>query len=281
MKFTKMHGNGNDYIYVDCFKESVAEDEAPEISRRVSNRRFGVGSDGLVLIRPSVAADCRMDMYNADGAQGRMCGNALRCVGKYAHDRGLVNKPVITVETLAGIKTLELTLKDGICVGARANMGEPDFSPAIIPMAACIKEEFVNQPVTAGDRQIYGTSLSTGPSHFVTFVDDPDAVDVEKYGKLIENHALFPDRVNVNFAQVVSDDYIKSRTWERGSGETWACGSGACAVLVVAALLGKAKRKGTVRQIGGELDILWDEETNFIYMTGPAEFVCDGVFPVY
>lgn len=277
MKFTKMHGNANDYIYVNCFEDVVTEADAPALSRAVSDRHKGVGSDGLVLIRPSERFDCRMDMYNADGSRGRMCGNAIRCVGKYVFDRGIIRKPYITVETLSGIKTLDIKEEGGVCVSVTVNMGPPDFNPGIIPVSS--ESPFINQPLTAGGVTFHATCVNTGSSHAVIYVEDIERVDVRTFGPLIENHELFPDRINVNFAQILSDNVIKSRTWERGSGETMACGSGASACLAVSAYLGKTGREAQVVQLGGQLTIKWDEPSGDLFMTGPAAFVCDGVWP--
>lgn len=278
LKFTKMHGNGNDYIYVDCFRETVSGDEAPELARFLSDRRKGVGSDGLVLIRPSEKADCRMDMYNSDGSRGKMCGNAVRCVGKYIHDRGLARKDVVTVETLMGIRTLELDVIGGTVRSARVDMGEPDFRPSSVPMSFD-GPEFIDLPISAGGREFRGSCVTAGSSHIVVYVDDPAVFDVGYYGPLLENNDIFPDRVNVNFARVLEDGSIQSRTWERGSGETMACGSGACSCLVISARLGKTGRKATVRQRGGELLIEWSSNGT-IYKTGPAAFVFDGEIEV-
>ena len=276
MRFTKMHGNGNDYIYVDCFAQEINPEDAPEIARRVSHRNKGIGSDGLVLIRPSQVASCKMDMYNSDGSMGRMCGNAIRCIAKFLYDKGIKKDKIITIETGDGIKTLELNInKDGICESVKANLYKPDFRPSGVPMNHN-GEDFISQSIAAGDKVFICTCLSMGTPHLVTYVDDVDNFNVTYYGPLLENHELFPDRINVNFVQVLSPGHIKTRTWERGSGETMACGTGATASAVVSVMEKKTDRSIKVSQRGGDLLIEWDELTGDAFMTGPAEFICDG-----
>lgn len=273
MKFTKMHGIGNDYVYVNCFEEVVKEPSA--VARFISDRHFGVGSDGLILICPSEVADIRMIMYNADGTEAQMCGNGIRCVGKYAYDRGLTDKSTMTVETAAGIKTLELTIKNGVTESVRVDMGAPILEPQQIPVRA---EEmcFVNVPVEIHGKKIAMTAVSMGNPHAVVFVDKAADLELAKIGPDYENHPLFPERTNTEFVEVLDRNTLRMRVWERGAGETLACGTGACASLVAGVLCGKCEREATLKLLGGELRILWDDESNHVFMTGPAAFVFDG-----
>ncbi len=274
-KFTKMQGAGNDYIYVDCFKEKVTDINAT--AKAVSDRHFGIGSDGLVLICPSDKADFRMDMYNSDGSQAEMCGNATRCVGKYVHDRGLTDKTEITLETLAGIKILKLNLNEnGEVQTVEVNMGEPELTPKNIPIDSEL-DRYIQEPVVVGGKTYKITGVSMGNPHAVTFIDDTDSLEIEKIGPGFENHPLFPRRINTEFAQIVDDKTIKMRVWERGAGETLACGTGACATFVAAKLSGLVGDEADLVLLGGRLHIKWDEKgDNCVYMTGPAEFVFDG-----
>ncbi len=274
IRFTKMQGAGNDYVYVNCMDKMIAN--VNETAKMISDRHFGVGSDGLVLICPSDKADFRMDMYNSDGTQAEMCGNASRCVGKYVHDKGLTDKTVITLETLAGIKTLELILNEkGETEAVRVNMGAPELVPERIPIAAD-GDRFVDMPVTADGKEWRVTGVSMGNPHAVTFIDDVDGLDIEKIGPVFEHHPLFPNRINTEFANIVDKNTVKMRVWERGAGETLACGTGACAVLAAATLCGYVDGEADLELIGGTLHIKWDKEDNNIYMTGPAEFVFEG-----
>lgn len=277
-KFTKMHGAGNDYIYVNCFEETVTDINAT--AKAVSDRHFGIGSDGLVLICPSDKADFRMDMYNSDGSQAEMCGNATRCVGKYVHDKGLTDKTVITLETLAGIKTLDLNLNDKgevetVCV----NMGSPKLVPKNIPISSD-KDRFIGETVSVCGKDYVVTGVSMGNPHAVTFIDDVTNLEIEKIGPKFENYELFPKRINTEFAKVLDENTIQMRVWERGAGETLACGTGACATMVAASLMGLTGREADIKLLGGTLHIRWDENDNNVYMTGPAAFVFDGVITV-
>lgn len=273
MKFTKMHGCGNDYIYVNCFEEKV--ENPSETAKKVSDVHFGIGSDGLILIRPSEVADFRMSMYNADGSEGKMCGNGIRCVAKYVYDFGLTQKTTITVETLSGIKTLDLSVKDGKVQSVKVNMGKAILKPCDIPVKYDKKDIMVNEPVDV-DGSIYNiTCVSMGNPHCITFVDDVNNVDIEKIGPKFENHTIFPDRVNTEFIHVVDRTHIDMRVWERGSGETFACGTGACASVAACVLNGLTDRKVTVHLLGGDLDIEYLEDGT-VYMTGPASVVCTG-----
>lgn len=273
-EFTKMHGAGNDYIYVNCFKEHLTDINA--VAKAVSDRHFGIGSDGLVLICPSEIADFRMDMYNSDGTQAEMCGNATRCVGKYVHDKGLTDKTEITLETLAGIKLLKLNLNDKDEVETvEVNMGSPELTPKNIPINSDL-ERFVQQPITVDGREYLVTGVSMGNPHAVTFIDDTDSLEIEKLGPKFENHELFPRRINTEFAQITDRKTIKMRVWERGAGETLACGTGACATMVAANLSDLVDDEADLVLLGGTLHIRWDKAENNIYMTGPAQFVFDG-----
>lgn len=277
MKFTKMQGIGNDYVYVNCFQETIKNPS--QVARFVSDRHFGIGSDGLIMICPSEVADCKMVMYNADGTQSQMCGNGVRCVGKYIHDKGLTDKEIVTVETLGGIKVLELHLKDGLVDTITVDMGEPELVPEKIPVktdAAIFKE----QPVEILGKTYLITAVSMGNPHGITFVENTTDLDLEAIGPLFEHHPLFPERTNTEFIQVVDDHTLKMRVWERGAGETLACGTGACASLVAAVLTGRTGREATLQLLGGDLFIRWDEATNHVFMTGPAAFVFDGEIDV-
>lgn len=277
LKFTKMTGCGNDYVYINCFEERA--DDPAELSKRVSDRHFGIGSDGLVLICPSDTADCKMRMFNPDGSESEMCGNAIRCVGKYVHDRGIINKDVITVETLAGIKTLTLHLdENGSTKTLTVDMGTPILAPDKIPVVS--EEEPVKAlALTAHDKTMSFTCVSMGNPHAVTFIDTPvKDFDVARYGSVLEVDKHFPRKANIEFAQKVDDTHLKMRVWERGTGETWACGTGTCATVVASNLVGICKRGPVdVELLGGTLTINWSEEDGHVYMTGPADFVFDGV----
>ena len=273
MKFTKMQGCGNDYIYVNCFSESVPDPSGTSI--RLSDRHFGVGGDGLVLISPSDTADFDMDMYNADGSRSGMCGNAIRCVGKYVFDRGLTDKQVITISTQTGVKTLWLDVQDGTVQTVRVCMGKPDFRPEAVPVAG-EGDTFLQQDIIVLGETWNVSAVSVGNPHCVTYVDDPYALDFERVGPAFENHPVFPARVNTEFIQVIDEHTLKMRVWERGSGETFACGTGASAALAVTAKLGLCADEADLILRGGTLHIEWDRETDLLYMTGPATFVFDG-----
>lgn len=280
MKFTKMQGCGNDYVYVNCFEETVSNPE--ELAKAVSDRHFGVGSDGLILIMPSDIADCRMRMFNWDGSESEMCGNGVRCVGKYVHDRKIAVKDVITVETLAGIKTLKLTLNDkNETVSLEVDMGEPVMKPSEIPVSLneAEGETFKNVVLEAYGKKFVFTCVSMGNPHAVTFVEDVDNFDVEKFGSIFETDKHFPKKANIEFVEVIDKKHLKMRVWERGTGETLACGTGTCATVAAAFINGKSDRNNIdVKLLGGNLQITWNEKDNHIYMTGPAEFSFDGVW---
>lgn len=275
MKFTKMQGLGNDYVYINCFEENVQNPN--ELAKKISDRHFGVGSDGLILILPSDVADCKMRMFNWDGSESEMCGNGIRCVGKFVHDKGIVNKDEITVETLSGIKTIKLILdENNKATMLTVNMGEPIFEPEKIPVIS--DEEIVkNLKIKVLDKEFIFTCVSMGNPHAITFVEDVENFDVEKYGKILEIDEHFPKRANIEFVQILDEKNLKMRVWERGSGETFACGTGTCATVVASFLNNKCGRKDIkVELLGGNLYISWSEENNNVYMTGPAEFVFEG-----
>ena len=273
MKFTKMQGLGNDYVYVNCFKETI--ENPPEMAKKVSNRNFGIGSDGLIMINPSDVADFEMEMYNADGSRSEMCGNGIRCVGKYVYDYGLTEKEHISVETLAGIKYLDLTVEDGKVKLVKVDMGSPELVPENIPIVADgtrVTEETIH--VTGSESRMTGVSM--GNPHAVVYVEDVKGLDIETIGPAFENHERFPNRVNTEFVKVLDRNTVEMRVWERGSGETMACGTGACAVAVACILNGFTEDKVTVKLLGGDLQIEWDKEADKIYMTGPAAVSFDG-----
>ena len=281
MKFTKMHGAGNDYVYVNCFEENV--ENPSEVAIKVSPRHFAIGSDGLILIKPSKVADCTMEMYNADGSLGAMCGNGVRCVGKYAYDHGIVDpdKRVITVETGAGIKTLKLTVENGKAVLLEVDMGSPVLTSHKADKALAIEdyimlsEEEIWEEIEVGGKVWKMICVSMGNPHTVVFIDDTDSLEIEKIGPLFENHPRFPDRTNTEFVQVVDENTLKMRVWERGSGETLACGTGACATLVAATLAEHVNGKAKICLLGGDLSIELRNDGH-VMMTGPAEEAFSG-----
>ncbi len=278
MKFTKMHGAGNDYIYVNCFEETVEDPNA--LALKISDRHFGVGSDGLVLIKPSKAADFMMDMYNSDGSRGKMCGNATRCVAKYVYDNKMTDKTEISLETLSGIKYIKMNIgSDGKVESARVNMGEPILAAKDIP-TMFEGDKVVDKPVKVNGQDYRITCVSMGNPHCILYIDDTDSLDIEKFGPHFEHYKMFPDRINTEFIQRVDSSSFKMRVWERGAGETLACGTGACASLVAGVLNGYYKKDEDVKVIllGGELTIRWNSEDNCVYMTGPAATVCTGEY---
>lgn len=278
MKFTKMHGIGNDYIYVNGFEETV--ENPNELAVRVSDRHFGIGSDGLVLIEPSSVADFRMRMFNADGSEGDMCGNASRCIGKYVFDRGLTDKTRVTLETRSGIKVLELTVEGGKVKSVRVDMGAPRIRCKEVPCTLGTGV-VLRAPVHVLDRTFEITPVCTGNPHGVIFLDEPvETFELAKYGPVLECHPAFPKKANIEFVQVLSKERLRMRVWERGSGITLACGTGSCAALVAANLCGLANRRATVVLDGGELVNEWDEATGHVFMSGPAAFVFDGEYDV-
>lgn len=273
MKFTKMHGIGNDYVYVNCFEESVKNPE--EVSKFVSDRHFGIGSDGLILISPSAIADFRMNIYNADGSQAEMCGNGIRCVAKYVYDYGLTDKTEISVETLAGIKYLRLQVENGKVANVEVNMGAPILEPKEIPVAV-EESPVVNVPVEVKGKIYHMTCVSMGNPHAIIFMNNVKDLDIAAIGPYFENHTVFPKRTNTEFVEVLDRNTVNMRVWERGSDETLACGTGACATTVACILNDKTENEVTVHLLGGDLKIRWDREANQVYMTGPATVVFDG-----
>ena len=273
MKFTKMEGLGNDYVYINCFEETV--DDPERVAIKISDRHFGVGSDGLILIKPSKIADFCMDMYNADGSKAEMCGNGIRCVAKYVYDYGLTDKKAISVETLAGIKYLDLQIKDNKVKLVTVNMGAPELVPAKIPVKST-KDILVNELIEIGANQYNMTCVSMGNPHCVVFVEDTAAFPLEEVGPQFENHEWFPNRINAEFVQVIDRKTVNMRVWERGTGETLACGTGACASAVACILSGLTEEEITLHLLGGDLLVRWDREKNLVYMTGPATVVFYG-----
>ena len=280
MKFTKMHGIGNDYVYINAGEYPI---HAPhELAVRVSDRHCGIGSDGLILITPSSVADVGMRMFNSDGSESAMCGNGIRCVGKYAYDNGLVSATRLTVETAAGIKTLELEVQTGRVCRVRVDMGEPELRPSLIPLSGHDEEpSFIDRRIDVNGDPWRITSLSMGNPHAVTFLDPEtqpglDELNLERLGPLFEHHPLFPQRVNTEFVECVSRSELRMRVWERGAGETMACGTGACAVAVAGVLNNVCDRQVTVHLLRGSLDIIWDRTDNRVFMTGEAVTVFTG-----
>ena len=271
MKFTKMHGIGNDYVYVNCFKEKI--ENPGEVAKRISDRHFGIGSDGLILIKPSQIADFEMEMYNSDGSLGAMCGNGIRCVAKYVYDYGLTDKTQISVATGSGIKYLDLTVEDGKVVLVKVDMGAPILEPEKIPAKV---SKATGKKLTVQGKEYEVTCISMGNPHCIVCVDDVEGLAIEQVGPFFERHEVFPDRVNTEFIKVLDRNTVQMRVWERGAGETWACGTGACAVAVACILNGWTEREVTVKLRGGDLRISWDQEKNTVFMTGPAATVFDG-----
>ena len=276
MKFTKMHGCGNDYIYIDCTKEFVEDEKKAAII--LSDRHFGIGGDGVILIKKGNAADFEMVMYNADGSRGAMCGNGIRCVAKYCYDHKLTDKTSFTIESMGAVKTIDVNVENGEVVSAKVDMGKPSLISSQIPVNVD-KERAIDEPVKICDREFKMTCVSMGNPHAVMFIDEhPKDFDLEKYGKACESDtSLFPDRVNAEFAKIIDRNNIEMRVYERGSGETLACGTGSCATAVAAITLGLCDNEVTVHLLGGDLDISWSgNESDSIFMTGPAKEVFTG-----
>ena len=274
MKFTKMQGLGNDYVYVNCFKEKIEDPSA--LAVRISDRHFGVGSDGLILINPSKVADCEMEMYNADGSRGEMCGNGIRCVGKYMYDYGLTDKEAISVETLAGIKYLQFFIENGKVAKVKVDMGSPILTPAEIPVAA-EGERAVDEPIVVDGTEYRMTCISMGNPHAVIFSEEINGISLEETGRELEFHPRFPERANIEFCHVTARDRMEIRVWERGVGETLACGTGACAAVVASVLNDLTDEEVIVKLLGGELSVRWDRKVNHVFLEGPAVKVFDGV----
>lgn len=273
MKFTKMHGCGNDYVYVNLFEETVENPRETAIA--ISDRHFGIGSDGLILIGASACADFRMQMFNADGSEGEMCGNGIRCVAKFVYDHKLTDKKEITIETGAGIKTLNLTVEHNLVTLVRVDMGEPILSPVKIPVLT-EKERVVSEPIEVDGKEWKMTCVSMGNPHAVLFVEKVADFPLEQIGPLFEHHPRFPKRTNTEFVELISRTEISMRVWERGSGETWACGTGTCASVMACILNGYTENQVLVHLRGGDLTIEYDKDSNHIFMTGPAVEVFSG-----
>jgi diaminopimelate epimerase len=265
MKFTKMQGIGNDYVYINCFREIVRNPE--ELARKVSDRHFGIGSDGLILIRPCKEAACEMVMYNADGSRGAMCGNGIRCVGKYVYDHGIVDRTKITVLTGSGLRTLDMQTENGKVVSATVDMGKPELTSA------------VDEEILVNGKAWNFTGISMGNPHAVVFLDEVSSLNLPEIGPGFENHPRFPDRTNTEFVRVIDRGHLEMRVWERGSGETLACGTGACASAAAAVLKGLADDQVDIALLGGHLGITWDRDKDTLLMTGPAVEVFSGEYP--
>ena len=273
MKFTKMHGIGNDYVYVNCFEESVINKE--ETARLISDRHFGIGSDGLILINPSNHADFEMEMYNSDGSRAEMCGNGIRCVGKYVYDHKMTDKRSISVETLAGIKYLDFEIENDKVVTIKVNMGAPILEPKQIPVQSA-KYPVIKETICVDEKEYLMTCVSMGNPHAIIYMEDVKGLEIEQLGPKFENHPVFPKRTNTEFVRVIDRKTVEMRVWERGAGETLACGTGACATAVACILNGLTEDRITVKLLGGDLEIYWNREENIVYMTGTATTVFDG-----
>jgi len=275
IKFTKMHGCGNDYVYINGFTEKIPQEQKPDFVRYVSDRHFGIGSDGAIFINQAKEADFEMEMYNADGSRSEMCGNGMRCVGKYVYDYGLTDKTEFSVVSAGKIKYLTLTIEDGKAVQIRVNMGEPILAPAEIPVIAN-STPVMNEPITVLDKEYEMTCVSMGNPHAVVFVEDTASFPVHEIGPYFENHEKFPNRTNTEFVQVVDRNHINMRVYERGTGETLACGTGCCASVVACILNGLTDDTVYVNVLGGTVLVEWNRTENLVYMTGPAVTVFDG-----
>lgn len=279
MKFTKMHGCGNDYIYVDGKNENINPADKPKLAKRLSDRHFGVGGDGVIFINPSEEADFEMEMYNADGSRAEMCGNGIRCVAKYVYDKGLTAKKKIRIVSAGEVKELSLAIQDKKVIFVKVNMGAPAFSAEKIPVQST-HECVINEPILLLGREYRMTCVSMGNPHAVLFLEDLEGLAIETLGSALENHELFSNRTNVEFVKVIDKSTIEMRVWERGTGETLACGTGACAAVAACIANNLTKEQVTVKLAGGELEIFWDREQNRMFMTGPAEFVFEGEIAV-
>ena len=285
-QFTKMQGCGNDYIYVNGFTEKIPQEEKTKLVRHISDRHFGIGGDGVIFINPSAEADFEMEMYNADGSRAEMCGNGIRCVAKYVYDKGLTDKTDISVISCGQIKYLQLFLKEGQVDTVRVNMGAPELRPERIPVTVAEagtpleQERIVNAPIIVQGKEYKMTCVSMGNPHAVIFLEDVTNLEIEQIGPYFENHERFPKRINTEFVKVLDKKTVQMRVWERGTGETLACGTGCCATVVACILNGLTDEKVTVKLLGGEIEIEWDREANLVYMTGPAVTVFEGEYDV-
>ncbi|MBD5520361.1 MAG: diaminopimelate epimerase [Lachnospiraceae bacterium] len=279
MNFTKMQGCGNDYIYINGATEQIAQEDKPDFVRKISDRHFGVGGDGAIFINPSDEADFEMEMYNADGSRAEMCGNGIRCVAKYVYDKGMTDKTDISVISCGKIKHLKLFIKDGKVDTVRVNMGAPELKPENIPVIADAgKENLISEPITVRGKEYKMTCVSMGNPHAVVFMDDVENLEIEQIGPYFEKHERFPNRINTEFVQIIDRKNVRMRVWERGTGETLACGTGCCATVVACILNGLTDEAVTVKLLGGELEIEWDRENNLVYMTGPAVTAFEGEY---
>ncbi len=281
MKFTKMQGCGNDYVYVDGAKEQIPQEKRAELARRLSDRHFGIGSDGVIFINPSKEADFEMEMYNMDGSRSEMCGNGIRCVSKFVYDKGLTDKTTISIVSGGVVRYLDLNIADGKVLTVKVNMGAPILKATDIPVVSdCEEGEVVAERIEVGEEIYEMTCVSMGNPHAVVFMEDVANLEIEKIGPLFENHVRFPKRTNTEFVKVIDRNHVEMRVWERGTGETLACGTGACAVAVACILNGLTDEEVIVKLLGGELQIKWDREANLVYMTGPATTVFEGEIEV-
>lgn len=284
MKFTKMHGCGNDYIYINGLKERVEQEKKAELVRKLSDRHFGIGGDGVIFINPvseegqkslGQQVDFEMEMFNADGTRAEMCGNGIRCVAKYVYDKRLTDKTLISIVSCGKVKRLELTVKGDVVVSIKVNMGAPILTAVDVPVISD-HEKVIDEEIVVNGASYKMTCVSMGNPHAVIFMEDVAGLDIEKIGPFFENHSQFPKKTNTEFVKILDRNTVEMRVWERGTGETLACGTGACAVVAACVLNGLTEEAVTVKLLGGELEIVWDREKNFIYMTGPAETVFDG-----
>lgn len=275
MKFTKMQGCGNDYVYVNGFVEKLDSSAKPDIVRRLSDRHFGIGGDGVIFINPSEIADFEMEMFNADGSRSQMCGNGIRCVAKYVYDYGLTDKTSLTIESAGAIKYIDLTVENGKVSLVKVNMGAPILAAKDVPVIS-ENEQVIDEEIEVEGKTYRMTCVSVGNPHAIVFMDDVKKLDIEKVGPFFENHKRFPERVNTEFVKVLDRNTVEMRVWERGTGETLACGTGCCAIAVACCLNGLTDNRVTVKVLGGELLCEWDREENLVYMTGPAVSVFDG-----
>lgn len=275
MRFTKMQGCGNDYVYVDGAKEQIALEDKPELVRRLSDRHFGIGGDGVIFINPASEADFEMEMYNMDGSRSEMCGNGIRCVAKFVYDKGLTDKTSLSIVSCGKIKYIDLTVEDGKVSLVKVNMGAPILEAAQVPVVS-EKEQVIDEAIEVEGKEYKMTCVSMGNPHAIVFMDNVADLQIEKIGPFFENHDRFPNRTNTEFIKIIDDHTVEMRVWERGSGETLACGTGACATVVACVLNGLTGDEVTVKLLGGDLHIKWDREENLVYMTGPAEIVFEG-----
>lgn len=275
INFTKMQGCGNDYVYIDGLRNPIPAEKKPEIVRKLSDRHFGIGGDGVIFINPAGEADFEMEMYNADGTRSEMCGNGIRCVSKFVYDKGLTDKKQVSIVSAGKVKYLDLTVEDGKVVMVKVNMGAPELVAKEVPVIS-EKEQAIDEPITVCGKEYHMTCVSMGNPHAVVFMDDVANLDIEKIGPYFENHERFPNRVNTEFVKVIDRTHAEMRVWERGTGETLACGTGTCATVVACVLNGLTEDRVNVKLLGGELEIYWDRKENLVYMTGPAATVFEG-----